>query len=55
MSRVVSEFASIDQALDRLRGPTTMQERLGILQELVHAVRASYRVSIAQENFVHRV
>jgi hypothetical protein len=31
----VSEFASIDQALDRLRGPTTVQERLSALQEVV--------------------
>jgi hypothetical protein len=31
----VSEFASIDQALDRLRGPTTAQERFGILQDVV--------------------
>jgi hypothetical protein len=31
----VSEFGLTDQALDRLRGPTTVQERLGVLQELV--------------------
>jgi hypothetical protein len=34
-SRTVSELTSIDRALDKLRGPTTVQERLGVLQELV--------------------
>jgi hypothetical protein len=29
------DFAAVDQALARLRGPTTVQDRLGVLQELV--------------------
>lgn len=35
VGRAVSEHALIDQALDRLRGPTSVQDRLGILQELI--------------------
>jgi hypothetical protein len=29
------DFVAVDQALARLRGPTTVQDRLGVLQELV--------------------